>query len=303
MQPTSLGILIMLLATSMTNIGAVLQKRAVDGLAAFGSQPVAESVRGLLADRRWVVGWLLGAAAIVLNMVALGLADISLIQPLNGFGLVVLVLASRLYLGETLDRRTLGGMAAVIVGVVLVGATAPPSRVFVTVDEILSCYEQVSAAMVILGIGAAALFLAWAARRSPARAGILLAIVAASTSVLGLTFSKGFFGLLTSVGFATTLSTWAAYVLLVLLVTCSVGAMVLQQLSLQKGRAIEVTPAFAATSVLLPVVTGRLVFSEQLSVASLTALLLIVPGVVLLGARRPTSKTSPPGEQDPRVPT
>ena len=78
----------------------------------------------------------------------------------------------------------------------------------------------------------------------------------------------------------------SSYLLLLLLLFFSVSAMALQQLSFQKGRAIEVTPAFAATSVLLPVATGRLVFVEQLSVASLVALLFILPGVVLLGARR-----------------
>jgi len=295
MENTVQGVLVMLLATSMTNVGAVVQKRGVDRLPPFDQQPVWDSVKAVLRTPLWVFGWLLGVAGIVLNMVALGLADISVIQPLNGFGLVVLAVFSRFYLGERLHPSTIAGIGAVIAGVVVVGATVPPSRVFTAPAEILACYTHPAALSTLagLGVGIAATFAL--ARRVAPIAGILFALVAAACSVTGLTFSKGFFGLLTVAGLGGTLGMPPAWGLLAMLLTLSILAMMVQQLSFQKGRAVVVTPVFAATSVLLPLLPGALVFGEQLAGTVLLAPVFIVSGVVLLGLRQPGSAR--PSEQ------
>ena len=285
MDNTTLGVLIMLLATSMTNVGAVLQKGAVDRLPPFHRTPLLESLRGLLRAPLWLLGWGIATAAIVLNMVALGLADISVVQPLNGFGLVVLAVFSRLYLGERLGGRALVGIALVVAGVAVVGVILPASRVFHDASRILACYAHGAAIGLLLGFLSLAL-LCWALARHLAHlAGVLLAFAAATCSVIGLTFAKGLFGLLAVVGPAATLTTWQAGPLLILLLVFSSAALALQQLSFQRGRAVVVTPVFASASIVLPLLVGRWVFGEHLPTTVLAGPLLIVVGVALLGLR------------------
>jgi drug/metabolite transporter (DMT)-like permease len=293
MQNTTLGVAIMLVATTLTNVGAVMQKKAVDGMPAFDKQPILDSLRSVLGTPLWLVGWLLATFAIVLNMVALGLADISIIQPLNGFGLVVLAVVSRFYLGERLGTQALFGMGAIVLGVGLVGLLTPESRIFVASDELYAVYTHGGAAATLLALVGFVVALVLLARSGKGSAGILFALAAASCSVLGLTFAKGYFGLLAVTSIGATLADWPSYLLLLPVIACSTGAMALQQLSFQKGRAVVVTPVFAATSVLLPLLTGRMVFGEQLAVASLVAASLIVVGVVLLGARQPAATPTP----------
>jgi drug/metabolite transporter (DMT)-like permease len=285
MGNTALGVALMLLSTSMMNVGAVLQKKAVDTLPPFDRSPVLDSVKAVLRAPTWLLGWGMATFAIVLNMVALGLADISVIQPLNGFGLVVLVLASRALLGERLGALAGIGVGLVMAGVAAVGFTLPESQVFTDAPALLGVYVQPMAVGSLVGFALLAALSWLAASRIPRFAGILFAFAAAVCSVVGLSFSKGWFGLLALTGFGAVLGAGWPWLLLALLLTFSISAMALQQLSFQRGRAVVVTPVFASASVVLPLLVGRLVFGEQLPLASLPGPLLIVVGVVLIGLR------------------
>jgi len=285
---TAVGIGLMLLATSATNVGAVLQKKAVDRLPAFDAAPAAQSLGAVVRSPLWLAGWAAGVLGIGLNMAALAFADFSVVQPLNGFGLVVLAVASRLLLGERPGTAGLAGIACVVGGVAAVGASLPPGREFDGTTELLACYLGPAAAAV-LGAGLAAVAgLAWIARRRTEHAGVAWALAAAACSVLGLTFSKGVSGLVAAAGPAAALSFPPSYLLVLLLLTGSVAAMVLQQLSFQKGRSTVVTPVFAAASVVFPLIPGRIMFGEQPGAAPTLAVPLVVAGVVLLGTRAPS---------------
>ncbi|MFC1708211.1 DMT family transporter [Planctomycetota bacterium] len=285
MGNTVLGVAVMLVATSTVNVGAVLQKKAVDGLPPFDSQSLTNSVRGVLATPLWLAGWVLMTVGLLLNMIALGLADMSIIQPLNGFGLCVLAVFSRVYLGEQLTPITLVGIASVILGVAAIGATIPDSRPFSGAEEIIACYTHSAALATLLVFVGVALLLWWAAGRLKRGAGIAYAFVSACSSVIGLTFSKGLFALFAILGVCATLQLGPAHLLLLLTITFSTLALMILQLALQKGEAVVVTPVFAASSVVLPLVMGVLVFAEDLEPLTVVASLFIVGGVVCLGLR------------------
>ncbi|MBN1944035.1 MAG: hypothetical protein JW797_00090 [Bradymonadales bacterium] len=286
MSNTWAGVAIMLCSTSLMNLGMVLQKKAVDRMPPLEKEGVVKGIGLVFRAPLWLAGWLMTTVAIVTNMVALGLADMTVIQPLNGFGMVVLVLFSRWILGERLTPRTLWGIGFAMAGVVLIGLVAAEGRVFGSMGEVFAVYRR-GPAIGVLGLFLfLVLVLWWVAIRLRKRwSGILFAFVAACSSVVGLTFSKGFFTLFTLVGIVATLSVWPSYLLLGLGVSFAVVALFLQQLSFQKGRAVVVTPVFSAFSVILPVITGRWVFGEEIHVPILLALVLIVLGVVLLGSR------------------
>jgi drug/metabolite transporter (DMT)-like permease len=285
MTDTVLGILIMLASTSMTNIGTVIQKKAVDRLPPFEGRSVLENVANVLKTPLWLIGWAMGVVALVSNMVALGMADISVIQPLIGFGLAVLAIFSYYYLGERLTPMTLAGVGAVIAGVVLIGVTASEGRGFTDTQELLASYTH-RTSVISLGVFLLMIFGLWAlAKRVGKMAGVLYAVVAAACSVFGLTFSKGLFGIPHLIGWGAALALWPTWLLLVIMLPFSTLAMFLQQMSFQKGRAVVVAPVFAATSVVLPLAMGALVFDEAVAWLTIVAVLFIVVGVVLLGMK------------------
>jgi drug/metabolite transporter (DMT)-like permease len=299
MSHTVIGVLVMLLSTSTMNVAAVLQKKAVDGLPPLDGQPVLASLKALGGSTLWIVGLVMGVVAVVMNMIALGLADISVIQPLNGFGLVVLAMTSYFYLGERLTKLTVVGIVMVIAGVAAIGASAAESRVFVDADEIFGSYSHSWAVATFMTAVALILLLWSAARRLQRAAGVLYALVAAFCSVVGLTFSKGAFGLFAIEGIGPALGHGPEYLLLALVLFFCTVAMMFQQLSFQKGRAVVVTPVYVAGQVVLPIAMGSFVFGERVTLFAAAAVVAIITGVVFLGLRNEVKSTRVrPAEDD-----
>lgn len=236
---------------------------------------------------------MLTSGAIVLNWVALGFADMSVLQPLNGFGLVVLAICSRALLGERLTRLTSLGMGVVLIGLVGLGLQAAPSRAWAETAAVQACYVTPTGAATLASLLGLILG-GWAlASRSARGAGVLFAFVAAASSVLGLTCAKGLFVGIGLDGLATSLTRWATWALAAPLLGFSTLAIMLQQLSFQKGRAVVVTPVFGATSVVLPLATGALVFGEPVGVGTVVAAAVVGAGVALLGQTGPQDAAAP----------
>jgi hypothetical protein len=117
------GILLALTAMSLFSLAPVLQKSALDrlpklsfglslrllprrkragaSLAPLGSS-VWKSVLSLLKDRRWMLGFAVGCLGLLPYAVALRLVGVAVVQPLYGFGFIVLMTVSRFMLHEKL---------------------------------------------------------------------------------------------------------------------------------------------------------------------------------------------------------
>lgn len=280
------GMALMLLATAMTNVGSVLQKCAVDGMPKLGSETLWVTVRRFLRSPRWVAGWLLAATAVVLSMAAVGLADLSLLLPINGVGLAILVVAARIGLREALTTARLFGIGTLIVGVVLLGLTASPSQKPTSIAACFSTFAEMPALMSLLGL-TLLMGAAWKLARTPHRlAGVSAAFAAAGASVLGLVFGKGVSGAIALGGLTHGLTLPAAWAFAGLALGFSALALVLQQLSFQKGEAIVVTPVFAASGIVLPLVLGPWVFHEIVKPPAVGAVVIMLVGVLLLTGTR-----------------
>lgn len=287
MVNVALGIGIMLASTSIMNIGTVLQKKGVDSLPPMEQTSAKNNIKGVVTSKIWVLGWIMTSLAMLLNMIALGQADITIIQPLIGFGLVVLVLFSRWYLKEKISKSGIIGISVAIIGVILLGLTASESQDLGTVDEIVAKYVQINA-IIIYAIFVSVIAILWITvkRMQYKGAGIIFALIAAMFSVLGLTFSKGVFSIIDEVGFIDALKLWQAYLLLVLFITGSTMAIATQTMSLQKGKAVVVTPVFNLSSIILPLSTGFMVFGEIISPIKIIATIIILVGAILLSIKK-----------------
>src|SRR3979411_2275327 len=119
-----LGILGAIGASKLSSLGTALQ--AADAKQA----PHEENLRlalawGLLKRARWLLGTGLSILGFPLQVVALMLAPLVVVQPALATGLLILMLLAEPMLGEPAGRYEHIAMFAIVVGVIGAGLTAP----------------------------------------------------------------------------------------------------------------------------------------------------------------------------------
>jgi drug/metabolite transporter (DMT)-like permease len=287
MSNAILGISLMLFSSALNSIGGVIEKKAVDSLPPMEQQTVGSNVKGVVSNKLWWIGWLGTTSAIILNIIALGQADLTLLQPLQGFGLIVLVIFSHYYLGEKIHKQEIIGILIAIVGTIILGLTANESIEYTTIDSVLKNYSQINAYLcfIILSVLIFGLWI-YSVKSGYKGAGVIFALIAAIFSVLGMTFSKGLFTILEMTSFSDTLSLWQSWILLILFLIGSGMALATQQISFQKGKSIVVNTVFNLCTIGLPFITGWMVFNEFISFEKIIALIIILIGSFLLSAKK-----------------
>lgn len=198
---------IALVAALCLALGTHLQHRVVAGRSADAAAPAspttprAHVVRRIFRSPLWLVGLALLMLETVLNVIALGLAPVALIQPLGTLSLVAAVILSlRAARSKGTDhaktQMTKGVMAGIVITIVSVGLfvgvsakwsigpEASPGRLL-TLGCLLMVFSAVGAAVVNSSTGHLARI---------ACAGVLFGTVAASTHVLLFTLLQAFDG-------------------------------------------------------------------------------------------------------------
>lgn len=103
--------------------GYVLEKQALADLPPL-KLGLAGLVRTAAASPRWLSGFVAMLGGLALQVGALTLAPVSVVQPIMAGGLIALAAAGSALLGERLDRRHVAALALVVVAVVAVGLSA-----------------------------------------------------------------------------------------------------------------------------------------------------------------------------------
>jgi hypothetical protein len=116
------GTLFALLAMCLFNLAPVFQKSALDRQPPLSFSNLRNSLGGLLRDRRWMLGFAIGCLGLPPYAAAMRLVGVAVVQPLYGFGVLVLVLASRAALKERLHPAAKGALALLILMPLLIAA-------------------------------------------------------------------------------------------------------------------------------------------------------------------------------------
>jgi drug/metabolite transporter (DMT)-like permease len=272
----ALGIACAVAASLLYNVSIAFQALEVRGVSHDYS--LRPSLLGrLFQNRRWLGATVLGLAGWPLEIVALLLAPLTVVQPCLASGLVLLLFLGVTRLGERPGRREYMAVAAIVIGVAGI-AWAAPGR---TTDHAGSAAIAIALALVAIPI-----FLPYLLRASGRRVGTIAVVSAGFGYAWTAIASK----LLTD-----ELSTGSIFVALAWLASAaaSEGLALLSEMSaLQRRPATRVAPAMFAVQVTVPVILAPLIFEEKWSTTplgggALVAFVLVsLAGVVLLAGSR-----------------
>jgi drug/metabolite transporter (DMT)-like permease len=231
----------------------------------------------LIRNRRWLLATGLGLLGWPLEIAALLLAPLTVVQPCLASGLILLLWLGATRLGEAPGRREAIAVAAIVLGVGGVALVAPER----TTEHADAGAIALALALVALPIAAPYLF-----RRRASSAG-LLAVVAAG---FGYAWTAIASKLLTDELAAGSVAIAAAW-----LATAAASeslALLSEMSALQRRPATHVAPVMFAVQVLVPVVLAPLIFGESwgstpLGGAALLAFMaLALAGTTLLAGSR-----------------
>jgi uncharacterized membrane protein len=96
------GIGLALLATILFSIAPILQKEALGKMHDLTTHGVRASVKAMFKNRKWVLGLILGLIGGFPYAMAVSLIGITVVEPLNNAGFIILVVAAVKYLHEKL---------------------------------------------------------------------------------------------------------------------------------------------------------------------------------------------------------
>src|ERR1700676_2694218 len=255
-------------ASTLYSLGIALQ--AMDAKQA----PHEEHLRlalawGLVRRARWLLGTGLSILGFPLQVVALLLAPLVVVQPALAAGLLVLMFLAQRMLGEHAWRYEYLSMGAIVIGVIGVGLDAPPRSTAHT-------SEQLTITLVLVGLGFASLlpYVLRVFHRSPAAVTMIGAGLAFAWSGLATKLASDDLAL----GHIGTAAAWG------LSTAAASGVGVLSEMSaLQSRPAIQVAPVVFVTQTVVPVVLAPLLLGERFSATPLGGVPLGLSLAVLVG--------------------
>jgi drug/metabolite transporter (DMT)-like permease len=231
----------------------------------------------LVRNRKWLGATALGLVGWPLEIVALLLAPLTVVQPCLVSGLIVLLWLGATRLGETPGRREFVAVGAIVAGVAGV-AWAAPDR---TTDHAGTTAIVLALALVAIPIAAP-----YAMRRRAST----LSLLAVLSAGFGYAWTAIASKLLTDELAAGTLLVAAVWLVTAL---ASEGLALLSEMSaLQRRPATNVAPVMFAVQVLVPVILAPLIFEEKWSTTPLNGLVLVafmavaLAGTTLLASSR-----------------
>ena len=272
----ALGIAAAVGASLLYNTSIALQ--ALEAREVPGEHALRPSLLGrLVRNRRWLGATGLGLLGWPLEIAALLLAPLTVVQPCLVSGLILLLWLGATKLGEAPGRREIVAVAAIVAGIAGV-AWAAPER---TTD-----HAGTAAILLALGLVAIPIALPYLLRRKGAAIG-LLAVLSAGFGYAWTAIASKLLTDELAVGAVLVAFAWLATAI------ASEGLALLSEMSaLQARPATHVAPVMFAVQVLIPVLLAPLIFGESwgdtpLGGAALVAFMaLAVSGAVLLAGSR-----------------
>src|SRR5882724_12785040 len=115
---TIIALILALASTTLTNIAYLREHDAAAALPVLSMRRPFQSLRLLLDDRSWLLGFAMESAGFLLYAAALALASLALVQTIAAGGIGVLAYLSARMSRRQLGRRELSGVILAVLGLV-----------------------------------------------------------------------------------------------------------------------------------------------------------------------------------------
>lgn len=261
---TVVALVLALASTTLTNIAYLREHDAAAALPVLSMRRPFHSLRLLLDDRSWLLGFAMETAGFLCYAAALALASLALVQTIGAGGIGVLAYLSARLGGRRLGGRELAGVVISVVGLValavsLAGGSGPGGR------------GSTAAISLWIGASAALALLVLLVRR---RLGFAVAAAGAG----GLFFAIG--------DISTKVATQGGVRLLfvlTLLVGYTTGTALLQ-VGYQAGGALTVAGLATLLTNALPIAAGTVVLAEPVPSGAYGGLRVLAFAAVTAGA-------------------
>jgi hypothetical protein len=280
---TAIALALAIASTTLANLAYLREHDAAAVLPCLSLRRPLHSLRLLLTDRSWLLGFAMETSGFALYAAALALASLALVQSIGAGGIGVLAYISARSTGRRLRTRELRGVILSIVGLLALAVSLAKNS---------GEGGQGSSAAILSWIGATAalaLLALWLGRRTGR-------VAVAEGIAGGLFFSIGDL----STKLATQGGTRFAFVI-TLVIGYTLGTSLLQ-LGYQRGGALTVAGLATLLSTALPIAAGTIVLHEPVPAGVLGALrvlafVAVTAGAFLLAAPdgRATKQATRPG--------
>ncbi|MEA2273549.1 MAG: hypothetical protein QOI98_2257 [Solirubrobacteraceae bacterium] len=287
MANLELGVAAAFAASALFDLGIAIQ--ALEARVAPAERSLRLSLlTGLMRRRLWILGTGLAAVGWPLQVLALSMAPLTLVQPALAVGLILLLALGARMLGERVGRREIVGVVAIVGGVAGIGWAAPSHT------SAHAGAGRLALGLALLGALAVAPYLA----RSR-RPGGLAVVIGAGAAYAWTGLSSKLISDHLSAGNYGAAGAWAG-------ATIVLGGLGLlsEMTALQHRPATQVAPLVYVVQVAVPVLLAPLLGGEHwgdtpLGGAVLVLLLAIVAGgaATLAGSRLVAAVSAPPGDQ------
>jgi hypothetical protein len=261
-----LAIFLQLISASVNYIGMTIQKKAATEMPKFLNETgFFKSIKNMIVNKAWILGLLLNSSSTFFAAGSFALASIAIIQPLYGFGLIVLVIFIHFYLKERVTRLDVLGVLFGISGIVVIGVSAK-ALPEIPYQDLLDKFLGIRGIIFFAIILSLALITYIVSDRTSKTTSLVFLVLssaiwtstqnifnkAVATAVRDIGFVGAFFG-------EAWLYSWT-FVLLFLFV--SIIGIVMLNIAYQKGRGVIILPIWTAIQVVIPVLSGIVVFQE-----------------------------------------
>jgi hypothetical protein len=278
---TAIALVLAAVSTTLTNVAYLREHDAAASLPCLSMRRPVQSLRLLLTDRSWLLGFAMETGGFALYAASLALAPLALVQSIAAGGIGVLAFVSARMSGRRLARRHIAGVVLSIVGLFALAVSLVKSS---------GQGEHGATVAILLWIGGTALLAVlslWIGRRAGA--------VAAGMGIAG--------GLLFSIGdFSTKLATQGGArfaFALTLIIGYTLGTSLLQ-LGYQRGAALTVAGLATLITNAAPIAAGTIVLREPipsgiLGVLRVAAFVAVCVGAILLARPERSVPSQSPG--------
>jgi drug/metabolite transporter (DMT)-like permease len=289
------AVVLAVIATCMINYSGYMQKRELDTLPLIGSQRPMETVKAFIKCRPWLEAQGLQFGGTFIKGIAVGLAPLSVVQPINTAGIALLAWLAITKLGEKPSWSDWLGIGTILAGLVMLGLSlfGVSTKAFSYNPWILWFFV-----VFFFAVAGFSLFNGFTKKHAQApnliatASGILIGLTAVLIKMAWNDIGARFW----EHGFRNALLSPYLYLIILL----PVITLVLDQIAMQRGKAIVVVPIITGMSNLIPIIIGIVAMHEPMPssggmfLVRILSFVFIVGGSIILSLRRSEDKEKKP---------